>query len=134
MDDKYTLTPEQLYTEFKNRGVNKAEYTFSGGGDSGGIDNEIELYLDGKLIKNLEPFYYSDKPTPDEIFAYNLYKPVEREYWSFAGEFSVSGSVSWSLDEEKKTTEVSLDVHSYDDYEDYDEDEDDEEDEDDDEE
>ncbi len=119
MDDKYTLTPEQLYTEFKNRGVDKAEYTFSGGGDSGGIDNEIELYLGGKLIKHLEPFYYSDNPTPDEIFAYNLYKPVESQYWSFAGEFSVSGSVSWALDEEKKTAYGELDVHNYEDYDDY---------------
>ena len=88
MDDKYTLTPEQLYTEFKNRGINKASYTFSGCGLALSrnlpIDTEIELSLDDKLVKALEPCYYSGKPTPDEIFAYNLYKPVERKYWSFA--------------------------------------------------
>lgn len=123
MDDKYTLTPEQLYTEFKNREINKASYTFSGGNDSGGIDNEIELCLDDKVVTMLEPCYYSADPTPDEIFAFNLYKPVEKEYWSFAGEFSVSGSVSWSLDEENKTAEGSLDIYSYEDYSDYDEDE-----------
>ena len=125
MDDKYTLTPEQLYTEFKNRGINKASYTFSGCGLALSrnlpIDTEIELSLDDKLVKALEPCYYSSKPTPDEIFAYNLYKPVERKYWSFAGEFSVYGSVNWYLDEEKKTAVSSLDNHGYEDYEDYEE-------------
>lgn len=67
-----------------------------------------EEFPDGTLVTSVrddERGYYSRRATAEEVVAHNLhtalYAPIYNKYYSFAGEFYVSGTLTWIVNEER---------------------------------
>lgn len=112
----------------RSRGIVKAEVSFSGGNDEGGVE-EITLIDGAGVESNFEISYgggYSyvngryqrddSALTEDQKLSIALQKPVDDAYGSFAGDFNVYGSVIF--DTVKNTVTMSKSESSYSDYED----------------
>ncbi|MCA8939458.1 MAG: hypothetical protein KDB07_06610 [Planctomycetes bacterium] len=93
-------------------GVARLEYSFSGGGDSGGVDrtacfnaNGVEIEGHPHIIKSPQRDYdrelgeWRGNTEVDEFrmeLQRALVKPIYDEYYSFAGEFYCSGTLCWN--------------------------------------
>jgi hypothetical protein len=117
-----------MWAELRRRGVAKVTVSFSGGGDEGGVD-EISLQdAAGNEIGKLQEDYggstYDPKtgqwvpvnpPNPDTGLVEALVAPVYERYHSFAGDFYVSGTVDYDVQNEKALMNKSERVESYED-------------------
>lgn len=115
-----------VYDELKKRGAAKAVVHFSGGGDDGGVEQISLLNSEGKEIGTLQEYVYGgdDKQTPaDTELAEALSKPVYDKYYSFAGEFYVSGTVVWDAETRKHKMSGQESVETYEEFEDEESDE-----------
>lgn len=101
--DEYLDGQRQLaFARLKEKGVARAEVEFSGGYDEGGVDS-ISLYdSEGIVVEKLNV---------EDGFGEVLSIPIYEKYWSFAGEPSVTGVVSWDVANE--TITISGDERSY---------------------
>lgn len=119
-----TTDRAKVWNAMKAKGVSKIVAYFSGGNDEGGVNSYAMFDADGKQfempeISKNDPSYARDTYpfTRTELFGHNEYwpkpgslahiieQPVDMEYGSFAGEFSVSGVCTWDL----KTKKVTMD-------------------------
>lgn len=123
------MNVSQAMRKLMDRGVAKVKVSFSGGGDEGGVESIVLYDNNGTNIGTLEESYdgYTYNPvtkqyeqkglTEDQEIAKVLGKPVYDKYYSFAGEFYVSGTVDWDVF--KGTHKMSgQESHEY--YEDFD--------------
>jgi hypothetical protein len=111
---KYKLSMSEVWEELKKRNVAKAEVSFSGGNDEGGVEN-IELFDEngkelGTLDEEFLPQKYNEETQEYEpvgeisgngLLATALSQPVYAKYYSFAGDFHVSGSVVYDVKSRK---------------------------------
>lgn len=95
------MTRDEAFRELSRRGAVTARVGFSGGNDEGGAESIDLLDAEGKSIGSLDPYQYED--TPDSQLADALAKPVEDTYGGFAGDFEVSGTVTWDVRTRKVT-------------------------------
>jgi len=92
----------EVFAELEKRGIKRVEVEFSGGGDEGGCDSVCLIDTEGKTSELKEHWgtYGSDwmpDASADDILSMALCKPVYDKYYSFAGEFHVSGTVVWDV-------------------------------------
>lgn len=119
-----TYDKTAVWEAMRKKGVSKIVAYFSGGNDEGGVNNYVMFDADGKefeapddikkdshYTRGLYPFtqvefFGHDEYWPKEgSLAHIIERPVDMEYGSFAGEFSVSGACTWDL----KTKKVTMD-------------------------
>ena len=119
-----TADRSKVWNAMREKGVSKIVAYFSGGNDEGGVNNYAFFDMDGKQFEPPEeqkktPGYHREVYpfTRAEFFGHEEYwpkegslahiieQPVDMEYGSFAGEFSVSGACTWDL----KTKKVTMD-------------------------
>jgi hypothetical protein len=113
---KEGMSRDSVFAALKKKGVAKAEVYYSGGNDEGGVNDIALLDAAGKNVGNLQEYYGApqtwdeatqrwvsapDTPTDDNRLAEALGAPVYDNYGGFAGEFYVSGTVTWDV--EKRT-------------------------------
>lgn len=96
------MTREEAFTALEEMGAVKAMVYFSGGHDEGGADR-IDIVLgDGERKEMYEYSWGDHKQTDEELrLAATLAEPVYDCYGGFAGEFSVSGTIEWSIPDRK---------------------------------
>lgn len=101
----YGLWKEKIWEIMKEMKLHRAEVSFSGGGDEGGVD-AIVVHGPGRKKRNLDNNCQYDPATgsygaPEGDRESELYellsKPVDDEYGSFAGEYFVSGLIVYRL-------------------------------------
>lgn len=128
MDDK--LTKQEMWAELKNRNVAKVIVEFSGGNDEGGIDGVILYDNDNKRIAVLQEghspqTYDSEKQcwvktrelTLEEKLVNTLSAPVYDKYYSFAGEYYVTGEVEYDVANQTSKMNGSESHEVYDNFE-----------------
>jgi hypothetical protein len=116
-----------LVAAFKKRGIYTAEIEFSGGNDEGGADS-IGFYDKNDEDVEVERHYHStqirvdDKWVQRELSADELEEnaflelveaPLFWKFGTFAGDFSVSGILRYTLDETKKYRKMSYSESVY---------------------
>lgn len=102
------LSNEEVVRRIRDRGANRAFVRFSGGCDDGGPD-EIVL-LDGDApVATMDRTYggLAPKSFVDHALEDALASPIYDRWYGFAGDFSVSGTVVWDLEENLCTLEDS---------------------------
>jgi len=115
---------DQLFAFIRSKGGNKCIVHFSGGGDEGGCDNIVILKDDTiicELDENYEGQMYDPElqkfipinQKPEDKFVRGLCQPVYDKYYSFAGEYSVDGTVTWDCKNKTCKMEGSEEVPSY---------------------
>lgn len=122
------LERRAMWAELRRRGVAKVTVEFSGGGDEGGVDNITLLNAEGGEIGTLQEDYGGSRwnpvtkdwepvnpPNPDTALVESLVAPVYERYHTFAGDFYVSGTVDYDVQNEKALTNKSERVESYED-------------------
>ena len=125
--DNTYMTKEEVFRALKTMGIDKAVVEFSGGYDEGGADSiklykgekvaqELQEYIwgyeedengqpvyedyqawDGNTYKKPKPRPLTKEEEAEMRLAQSLAAPVYDKYCSFAGEFSVSGNVTWDV-------------------------------------
>lgn len=104
----------EVFEKLRERGAVKAVVEFSGGNDEGGADGIVLYDSDGERIGEVEGHHFGGYWDPEkkrfvEVFpapeqrietelAEALESPVYEEYGGFAGDFSVSGRVTWGAE------------------------------------
>jgi hypothetical protein len=117
----------EVFKKIRERGAIRAVVEFSGGNDEGGADNIVLYDREGEMVGGVDGHYagcYWDHEkgrfaesslTPEQRIETELAEalegPVYEEYGSFAGDFSVSGRVTW--DAEKGTVTMSGEESEY---------------------
>jgi hypothetical protein len=111
MFGRNVMKRDAVFAILKDKGVAKVEVQYSGGGDEGGV-NEIYLYDNaGKQVASMEEYYGAssvwdeatktykpaDPPNDEQKLSMALCSPVYDKYGGFAGEFYVSGTVTWDV-------------------------------------
>lgn len=87
------MNKKQVFEELKKLGAVQAVIAFSGGNDSGGADSITLLNVDGNDIEHsLED---------DDGLGEALCQPIYDKYHSFAGEFFVDGTLTWTVEGSK---------------------------------
>lgn len=128
------MDKQKVWDAMQAKGVSKIVAYFSGGNDEGGVNNYDMLDAKGKTIKipeenKKDPNYVRDTYpfTREEFFGHDEYwpkqgsiahiveQPIDMEYGSFAGDFSVSGACVWDLATKKVTMsgEIRSDYDSF---------------------
>ena len=79
-------------------GAVRADVEFSGGHDEGGVDG-IKIVLGDGSTMHMEDWPRNDETNPHWRVAELLALPVYGKYYTFAGEFSVHGIVTWDVAE-----------------------------------
>lgn len=87
------------------RGAKGATVSFSGGNDEGGVDGVTLIMADGTSVRVDETYEgWGDRKvvlTPEQVTDNALVEalgaPVYEKYYSFAGEFYVSGAVEYDV-------------------------------------
>lgn len=119
------MTNDQVFAEIARRGADRAVVHFSGGNDEGGAD-DVTLFKGEEKVAELQEWHFPErgdgKPAHGEKsnddLVHALVAPVYAQYGSFAGEFSVYGTVTW--DTATKTAKMSKEEQSgYDHSEEY---------------
>lgn len=107
----------KVWTAMREKGISRIDAHFSGGNDEGGVGSYTFYNTEGKAFSDLplptdadpntrrdiypfthKEFYGHDEYWPKEgSLAHILEKPVDYEYGSFAGDFSVHGTCTWDL-------------------------------------
>ena len=92
------MTREKLFAFIKSKGGNKCVIRFSGGNDEGGC-HDIVIQKDDTVICQLHEDYWPEdsgrEQTPENALVRGLCRPVYDKYYTFAGEYSVTGEVIW---------------------------------------
>lgn len=119
-----TYDKTKVWNAMRDKGISKIVAYFSGGNDEGGVNNYAIFDMNGKQFeppeeqkkeagyyRELYPFTRAEFFGHDEYWpkegslAHIIERPVDMEYGSFAGDFSVSGECVWDL----KTMKVTMD-------------------------
>lgn len=125
-EDPGAWSRRQMWDELKRRGVAKVEVSFHGGNDEGGVD-AIQLFsASGELLETLNEYnetvfdsvqrrHVKIEKDETHLLTDALVKPVYDEYYSFAGDYHVEGTVTFDVATEKVrmsgTETVPSDVH-----------------------
>lgn len=128
MDDK--LTKKEMWAELKNRNVAKAIVDFSGGGDEGGVESVTLYDKDNKQIGTLQESHppqtwdsekrcwvLNRELTMDEKLVNTLAQPVYDKYYTFAGEYYVTGQVEYDVENQQSKMNGSESHEVYDSFE-----------------
>lgn len=98
------LRRQATFAELRARGAATAVVGFDGGNDEGGPHSIKLLDANGSEIADLDPYpdYVErngrwEPDTPDGKLAEALAAPIEAQYGSFAGDFYVSGKLTWDV-------------------------------------
>lgn len=124
------ITRQEIFEWIKEQGAEKCVVSFDGGGDEGGV-REIKLINKDNVIKTLEEQYVEEQyiwnemtkkfETPEIPHSVRINKaicePVYDKYGSFAGEFNVSGQVTWDATNNTVKIDGSESVESWEDFE-----------------
>ena len=113
------MTKEDMFTLLKNKQYSKVVIEYSGGNDEGGVDSiivydhtEKEVEHDFRNIwisrDNMIGWGKDARPATSEEIQMNKYmnvltKPIYNRFYSFAGEFNVSGELVWDVKNKKVT-------------------------------
>jgi hypothetical protein len=94
----------KVFAELLSKNIDAVEVEFSGGHDEGGVDNITLINRDGST-ENFSPYgtwnsltnSYDDpkEPTLSDDVGNAIVAPIYERYHSFAGEFSVYGTLRW---------------------------------------
>jgi hypothetical protein len=103
-------TRDWAWQKMAEMGVISAEVEFSGGHDEGGADAIVLTRGDGS--KESWPGYSTKDDDEGKLITY-LTEPIYEEWGSFAGEFSVHGTLFWDCATQKVTLEGSESVEEY---------------------
>jgi hypothetical protein len=108
------MSKSEIWAALEKKNAAKAVVHFSGGNDEGGVGNIFLLDVNGKKIEELQEEYVSseynaktgqyeekEKKTENGLLADALSAPVYSKYGSFAGEFYVSGTITYDVKERK---------------------------------
>ena len=118
------------FATLRRRGVSRVEVTYSGGGDSGSVDDVTAFGSDGSIVTWDEPqvssrwdyetrkHVYPRPLTEDESLYLVVSETVYDIYGSFAGEYTVNGKVVWNVVEGTVTNSGTQEVFAYNDYDD----------------
>lgn len=107
-----------ILNTLKQKNIRKVVVEFSGGHDEGGADN-INVYLNGQddPITSISVWGAANKDEDNSILDKNLIdllcKPIYDKYYSFAGEFSVYGELTWDTEKHSIKFNGSESVESY---------------------
>lgn len=113
-----TLNRSTIFAELRKRGITKVVVSFSGGNDEGGADGVVGHTADGTEVVFDEPGVYTNwqdqgkylvgwgenaRPATEEELKQQqlldvLEAPIYAEYGSFAGDFSVYGTLTWDVE------------------------------------
>lgn len=106
----------EVFNRLTAMDIQRVEVEYSGGGDEGGVDTLTYYKNDGTFYTEEERYYpdeeyniqtgeYEPLPPPDDIeeilLNRALCEPVYDKYYSFAGDFYVSGKVVWNVKDKK---------------------------------
>jgi hypothetical protein len=110
----------EVFRRIREWGAARAVVEFSGGNDEGGADSIVLYDREGEMIGEVHGHYAGGHwdpekgrfvevpPTPEQRIEAELAEalegPVYEEYGGFAGDFSVSGRVTWDA----QTGKVSM--------------------------
>lgn len=103
-------TKEWVWAEMEKRGAIKAIIEFSGGHDEGGAD-AITLTMGDGSKESLET-WRNENDDEGRLITY-LQDPLYDRWGSFAGEFSVYGTIEWNVTTRKVTLDGSESVEDY---------------------
>jgi len=120
------LTRSDVFRILRERGVGLAVVEFSGGGDEGGVQG-IELfsssgnkmpdldedYGETAFNRNTNAYEQIRQPSADCVLADAMGQPIYDRYGSFAGEFSVSGTIEYDVEKETIKLKKSESVTTY---------------------
>lgn len=90
-DDYRDSQRRSVFARLKDKGVALVEVEFSGGHDEGGVDSIVLYDAEGAEIERLDE---------DDELGEALSEPIYDKYSTFAGEFSVTGVVTWNVVDE----------------------------------
>jgi hypothetical protein len=110
MTNDKVMDRHKVFSLLKARNIVKVEVQYSGGNDEGSV-NQINLIDNAGKVEYMEEYYdnYSvwdettksyrspEPPTKEQLLSKSLCAPVYDKYYSFAGEFYVSGTVTWDV-------------------------------------
>lgn len=127
---KFIMSREQVWAALEGRAALVSVY-FEGGNDEGGVDDISFKDSEGKTIKRMQEYYPTgtwnsetrtmdydtSKVTLDELLSFNLCKPVYDKYYSFAGDFYVTGTVTWDVIKKTVTMQGNEEVKEYENFE-----------------
>lgn len=119
LGSEYSFSKKDGFRLLRARGAVKAEVQFSGGNDEGGADkitltlaDESTVDLDagfawvdeeGNVSEYVDGKHARRPATPEERVAFELWRtleaPLNYKYGSWAGDFSVSGVLTWDVAE-----------------------------------
>jgi hypothetical protein len=104
------LDRPQAFAALERLGADRAVVEFSGGNDEGGPDM-ITLFSGGSELRTLPTWWQAGDPEQDLVpLSDALTAPVFEVYGTFAGDFDVTGEVSWDV--QAKTVEMIRDERS----------------------
>lgn len=108
------MNKQEVYTKLQELKIGKVEVEFSGGGDEGGVDS-ISLIKDDDpdQIINVNLWGSKEDNPLDADLVEALSNPVYDAYGTFAGEFSVYGTLIWNAVEMKCYMKGSETVSTY---------------------
>lgn len=89
------MNKREVFAELARRGATRAEVRFSGGNDEGGADS-IVLYNGETEVGDIVLSYAG----PGDPFAEILQQPIDDHWGGFAGDYSVSGTLTWDVTNE----------------------------------
>jgi hypothetical protein len=90
---------ERVFALMEKLGIVRIEVTFSGGNDSGGVDSTVAHMADGTEKALPESHYWAKEEEMDDeqALGHLVGEPVHDEWGSFAGDFYVSGTLSFDM-------------------------------------
>lgn len=103
-----TFNKNRCLQLLRSAGVAEAEVEFSGGNDEGGVDS-ITLIDSNGNSKEID--FWSNTVESERELVEQLCAPVYNQYFSFAGEFHVNGTVYFNV--EAETVRMSKDEQEY---------------------
>jgi len=118
---------DRLREEFAKRGIVKAEIEFSGGNDDGGPDGRTFYDADGKKLDIDVHYRYttrrvgsewrevelSSAEKEDNRFLKTVDAPINWRWGSFAGEFSVHGTLQYDLTNDEEYCKLEYNESTY---------------------
>lgn len=117
------MNTSDVFAELARRGYTRAVVHFSGGNDEGRADS-TRLYAGDAWVSfnpsraydrwdPLQNRFIALERTPDQHLAEGLEAPIYQEYGTFAGEFYVSGTVTWDVATRTVDLEADFEADRY---------------------
>jgi hypothetical protein len=110
------MTAEAVYDALSALNVSEARVTFSGGNDEGGADALSLIKADDPTVTYDVNLWGGDDEKVDKDLVQRLCEPIYDQYGSFAGEFSVYGTLIWNVTTRKCYIDGQESVETYNDF------------------